>query len=88
MHQTSGGEVLGSNPAPLTMILMRGRIIVSKKVEKLRVDRETYTLEEKKIEKIITEIYFFLFLSFSVTLSGNLGFEVNNESTGFIKKER
>ena len=68
------------------MILMRGRIIVSKKVEKLREDWETYTLEEKKIEKIITEIYFLYFFLFPLHCQAIIGFEVNNESTGFIKK--
>ena len=40
-HQTSEAEVLGSNPASPTMILMRCRIIVNN-VENLRVERETY----------------------------------------------
>ena len=44
VHQTSGAEVPGSNPAFPTMILMRCRIIVySNKVDNLRVDRDTHT---------------------------------------------
>ena len=41
VHQTSGAEVSGLNPASPTMILMGCRIIVYT-VENLRVERETY----------------------------------------------
>ena len=47
-HQNFGAEVLGSNLASPTMILMRCRSIV-KNVENLRAERETYPSGKKKI---------------------------------------
>ena len=47
-HQTSGADVLGSDPASPTIILMRCKIIVLYSVKHLRVERETYAPEAKK----------------------------------------
>ena len=53
VHQTSGAEVPGLNPASPTMILMRCRIIVIMYVEHLRVERETYPRGKKDFFKTI-----------------------------------
>ena len=58
MHQTSGAEVPGSNPASPTMSLMRYRIIVNN-VENLRLERENLPLREKKQQQYNTVHVFY-----------------------------